>query len=150
MMKLMHYWSGCVQEDQYARWMGAFRLASKGHTMADSSYDSEVKSIQAFLSMQHPSSSPVLNPRDANFQPENFVAARFLRRLKTSRQVCSLSSTFIVWFDLVELFRGHCIHRSCWAETINATVMVFPFADLTLLWSCEVFPTLSFDTHKTC
>jgi len=67
--------------------MGAFRLASKGHTMADSSYDSEVKSIQAFLSMQHPSSAPVLNPNDANFQPENYVAPRFFRKLKTSRQV---------------------------------------------------------------
>jgi len=69
--------------------MGAFRLASKGHTMADSSYDSEVKSIQAFLSMQHPSSAPVLNPRDASFQPENYVAPRFFRKLKTSRQVCN-------------------------------------------------------------
>jgi len=67
--------------------MGAFRLASKGHTMADSSYDSEVKSIQAFLSMQHLSSAPVLNPRDANFQPENYVAPRFFRKLKSNRQV---------------------------------------------------------------
>ena len=67
--------------------MGAFRLASKGHTMADSSYDSEVKSIQAFLSMQHPGAL-VLNPRDANFQPENYIASRFFRKLKTSRQVC--------------------------------------------------------------
>jgi len=68
--------------------MGAFRLASKGHTMADSSYDSEVKSIQAFLSMQHPSTAPVLNPHDVNFQPQNYVAPRFIRKLKTSRQVC--------------------------------------------------------------
>jgi len=60
--------------------------------MADSSYDSEVKSIQAFLSMQHPSNSPpTLNPRDANFQPENYVALRFFRKLKTSRQVVHFS-----------------------------------------------------------
>ena len=40
------------QETQYAKWMAAFRLASKGKTMADSSYDSEVHGIEAFLEMQ--------------------------------------------------------------------------------------------------
>ena len=33
--------------------MAACRLASKGKTMADSSYEAEVSGIQAFLSMQH-------------------------------------------------------------------------------------------------
>ena len=42
----------CYQEQQYARWMAACRMASKGKSMADSGYDAEVKSIQAFLSMQ--------------------------------------------------------------------------------------------------
>ena len=70
--------------------MAAFRLASKGRTMADSSYDSEVKAIQAFLTMQHPASVPVVSPGDANFQPENYVAGRFLRKLKTGRQVICL------------------------------------------------------------
>ena len=32
--------------------MAACRMASKGKSMADSGYDAEVKSIQAFLSMQ--------------------------------------------------------------------------------------------------
>jgi hypothetical protein len=32
--------------------MAAFRLASKGKTMADSSYESEVHGIEAFLAMQ--------------------------------------------------------------------------------------------------
>lgn len=32
--------------------MAAFRLAAKGKTMADSSYESEVNGIQAFLAMQ--------------------------------------------------------------------------------------------------
>jgi len=82
--------------------MGAFRLAAKGHTMADSSYDSEVKSIQAFLSMQHPSRSPVLNPSDANFQPENYVAPHFFRKMKTSRQV----STDNIALDIVTV--GFC------------------------------------------
>jgi len=33
--------------------MAAFRMASKGKTMADASYNSEMAGIQAFLSMQH-------------------------------------------------------------------------------------------------
>ena len=41
-----------LQEQQYARWMAACRMAAKGKTMADRGYDAEVKSIQAFLSMQ--------------------------------------------------------------------------------------------------
>lgn len=44
----------CDTELQYAQWMAAFRLASKGKTMADATYESEVQSIKTFLSMQHP------------------------------------------------------------------------------------------------
>jgi len=33
--------------------MAACRMASKGKTMADASYSSEMAGIQAFLSMQH-------------------------------------------------------------------------------------------------
>nr|2YS3_A Chain A, Unc-112-related protein 2 [Homo sapiens] len=42
----------CQDEQQYARWMAGCRLASKGRTMADSSYTSEVQAILAFLSLQ--------------------------------------------------------------------------------------------------
>lgn len=41
------------KETQYAKWMAAFRMASKGKTMADVTYNSEKAGIQAFLSMQH-------------------------------------------------------------------------------------------------
>ena len=71
------------QEGQYAKWMAACRLASKGKTMADSSYESEVKSIQAFLNMQHPSDKPAISPSQINFQAEDFVAPRFLKKLKS-------------------------------------------------------------------
>jgi kindlin 2 len=47
----------CDNEEQYARWMAACRLASRGKTLADSSYGAEKKSILAFLSMQHPAPS---------------------------------------------------------------------------------------------
>ena len=67
-------------------------MAAKGKTMADSGYDSEVKAIQAFLSMQHPASQPVINPATLDIRVEDYVAARFLRKGK------SKVSTLIVIF----------------------------------------------------
>ncbi|XP_050737415.1 unc-112-related protein-like isoform X2 [Eriocheir sinensis] len=68
-------------EDQYARWLAAMRLASKGKSLADSSYDSEVKSIQAFLAMQHPT-SPLINPESLDIQPEDYMSPRYSRRIR--------------------------------------------------------------------
>lgn len=65
--------------------MAACRLACKGKTMADSSYDSEVSSILSFLSMQHPSPTPVINPNQADIQPEYFVAPRFQKKFKAKQ-----------------------------------------------------------------
>ncbi|CAH1791069.1 unnamed protein product [Owenia fusiformis] len=79
---LTENWIRCENEDQYAKWMAACKLASKGKTMADSSYDAEVKSILAFLSMQHPSHGPSINPNTVDIQPEDFVAPRFLKKIK--------------------------------------------------------------------
>ena len=79
-----------AQENQYAKWMAAFRLASKGKTMADSSYESEVQSIIAFLNMQHPAPTPALLPSQVDLQPEDFVAPRFLRKLKTKQVTVTL------------------------------------------------------------
>ena len=59
-------------------------MAAKGKTMADSGYDSEVKAIQAFLSMQHPASQPVINPATLDIRVEDYVVAtRFLRKGKS-------------------------------------------------------------------
>lgn len=63
--------------------MAALRLAAKGKTMADSGYDAEVKSIQAFLAMQHPASQPVINPNSIDINVEDYVAPRFLRKMKS-------------------------------------------------------------------
>ena len=73
----------CDTESQYARWMAALRLGAKGKTMADSGYDAEVKSIQAFLAMQHPASQPVINPNSIDINVEDYVAPRFLRKMKS-------------------------------------------------------------------
>jgi len=85
-------WLRSDNEAQYSQWMAACRLASKGRTMADSSYDSEVSSISTFLSMQHPPiinpSSPSINQDQAQIQPLDFVAPRFIKKLKT-KQIAS-------------------------------------------------------------
>ena len=62
--------------------MAACRLAAKGKTMADASYDAEVKSILAFLAMQKPAPAPAINPASLDIQPDDYVAPRFLRKLK--------------------------------------------------------------------
>merc|ERR1712223_1334876 len=83
-------WLRCNGEQQYARWMAACRMASKGKSMADSGYDAEVKSIQAFLSMQHPATQPVINPASIDMnQLEDYVAPRFLRKMKSRNKTCA-------------------------------------------------------------
>lgn len=79
---MTEYLIRCNEEDQYAKWMAAMRLASKGKSLADSSYDSEVKSILAFLSMQHPAPAPVISAENLDIQPEHYLAPRFVRRIR--------------------------------------------------------------------
>ena len=59
--------------------------------MADSGYDAEVKSIMAFLSMQHPASQPAINPATLDINVEDYVAPRFLRKMRSK---VSLSKIF--------------------------------------------------------
>ncbi|KAF2355397.1 FERM central domain [Trinorchestia longiramus] len=70
-------------EDQYARWMAALRLAAKGKTLADSSYQSEVRGIQAFLSLQQPR-APALSPEQhgADINPEEYLSPRFSKKIR--------------------------------------------------------------------
>lgn len=82
---MTEYWIRCNSEEQYARWMAACRLAAKGKTMADSSYDLEVKSIQDFLSMQKPAPAPVISPSQVDINPDDMVAPRFIKRLKSAK-----------------------------------------------------------------
>jgi kindlin 2 len=67
--------------------MAAFRLASKGRSIGESSYETERESILALLNMQRPSSS---NHQQTKFdiQPETFVSTKFVKKYKT-KQVCS-------------------------------------------------------------
>ncbi|XP_784927.2 fermitin family homolog 2 isoform X2 [Strongylocentrotus purpuratus] len=75
----------CDSEDQYAKWMAACRLASKGKSMADSTYSLEVEEIKAFLSMQQSkkdSNNPIIPTDMPELKPENFVSPRALKKYK--------------------------------------------------------------------
>lgn len=63
--------------------MAACRLASKGRSLADSSYDSEVSSIKSFLSMQKPAHAPAISINPNDIEPVDFLAPRFLKKLKS-------------------------------------------------------------------
>lgn len=43
---------GCNSPEQYVKWMAACRLASKGKTMADNTYEMEMSGVRTFLKMQ--------------------------------------------------------------------------------------------------
>ncbi|NWW50038.1 FERM1 protein, partial [Pedionomus torquatus] len=74
----------CENENQYARWMAACVLASKGKTMADSSYHPEVHKILSFLKMKNWTTSPqaVSDPESIDMKPECFVPLRYTKRFK--------------------------------------------------------------------
>lgn len=62
--------------------MAACRLAAKGRSLADASYEAEVASIQAFLQMQHPAPVPAINPASLDISPEDYVSPRYAKKLK--------------------------------------------------------------------
>lgn len=74
--------------------MAACRLAAKGRSLADSSYDSEVRTILDFIQMQRPSErGPAINPNSFDIQPEDYIAPRYARKLKGKVK-------YLVVFDL--------------------------------------------------
>ncbi|MEQ2164688.1 Fermitin 2, partial [Goodea atripinnis] len=76
----------CLQEKQYAHWMAACRLASKGKTMADSSYNLEVQNILSFLKMQHMNPDPqFIEPITTDINPECLVSPRYLKKYKNKQ-----------------------------------------------------------------
>uniref|UniRef100_A0A182R680 PH domain-containing protein n=1 Tax=Anopheles funestus TaxID=62324 RepID=A0A182R680_ANOFN len=75
-------WIRCDNEEQYAKWMAACRLASKGRSLADSSYDSEVASIRSFLSMQKPAQVSAININPTEIDPNEYLAPRYVKKLK--------------------------------------------------------------------
>lgn len=62
--------------------MAACRLAAKGRSLPDSTYEAEVKSIMNFLEMQRPATAPAINPASLDINPYDYLASRFVKKLK--------------------------------------------------------------------
>lgn len=80
--KFLHLVKLHLQEDQYAKWMAACRLASKGRSLADSSYESEVQSIKSFLNMQKPAHAPAVSINPNLIDAQEYLAPRFSKKTK--------------------------------------------------------------------
>jgi len=78
-------WLRCESEAQYAQWMAACRLAAKGKSLADIGFDQEVSAIKAFLSMQHPATTPAINPSTLDISVEDYLAPRFMKKKTKSK-----------------------------------------------------------------
>lgn len=72
----------CEHEQQYSRWMAACRLASKGKTLADSSFSNEVQSIQSFLAMQKTTPSNNTAQADETINTHSLVSPRYQKKYK--------------------------------------------------------------------
>uniref|UniRef100_A0A8C3A4Q7 FERM domain containing kindlin 1 n=1 Tax=Cyclopterus lumpus TaxID=8103 RepID=A0A8C3A4Q7_CYCLU len=78
----------CDNQTQYAKWKAACILASKGKTMAYSSYKSEVRNIQSFLQMKSLAppagqAAPDLDAMEMN--AECFFSPRYTKKHKTKQ-----------------------------------------------------------------
>ncbi|MGH0177345.1 UNVERIFIED_CONTAM: hypothetical protein FKN15_074941 [Acipenser sinensis] len=74
----------CENERQYSQWMAACHLASKGKTMADSSYQSEVQNILSFLTMQKSNPGPQV-ASDENINTQSLVSPRYHKKYKAKQ-----------------------------------------------------------------
>ena len=96
--QMNEFWLRFSSEEQYVRWLAAFRLAIKGKTMADAlCYDAEVRQIGELLSLQHPAvhgrgtSNSALNASQLeHIALEDLIAPKYLRKIKSRQQVRSI------------------------------------------------------------
>ncbi|KAM9469752.1 fermitin family homolog 3b [Clarias gariepinus] len=82
---MMEVYLRCENEKQYSEWMAACKLASKGLTLLDSSYQNEVKNIQTFLSMQRSSSSASTAQADDSINTLSLVSPRYTKKYKAKQ-----------------------------------------------------------------
>lgn len=70
----------CDDETQYSRWMACCRLAAKGRSLADSSYETEKQTILDFLNLQRRAEEPAINPSTLDIQVEDFISSKYLKK----------------------------------------------------------------------
>lgn len=75
-------WIRCEGEDQYVKWMAACRLASKGRSLADSAYNTEISNIKQFLLLQKPVQPANVPVDESNIDPNEYFSRRLIKKLK--------------------------------------------------------------------
>uniref|UniRef100_A0A914E7L5 PH domain-containing protein n=1 Tax=Acrobeloides nanus TaxID=290746 RepID=A0A914E7L5_9BILA len=78
----------CDTEYQYAKWMAACRLASRGKTMADSSYNTEVEALKKTLQLQSGKTQNGVQSKQrvpsvqlpSDFNVDEFVSQRYAKK----------------------------------------------------------------------
>lgn len=91
--------------------MAACRLASKGKTMADSSYNLEVQNILSFLKMQHMNPDPqFIEAISTDINPECLVSPRYLKKYR-NKQVSQVVRSPSCSYKLSQQFAGSNIKR---------------------------------------
>nr|XP_009862486.1 fermitin family homolog 2 [Ciona intestinalis] len=83
---MTEYWLRCESDVVYCQWMAACKLAAKGHTMADASYENEVQNFRTLLKLQKSGNSNGTGgdqtlQLSTNIEPQYYVARRHLRKL---------------------------------------------------------------------
>jgi len=79
----------CDGPDTYVKWMAACRLAAKGKTLADPTYDVEMSGVRTFLSMQEDNAeSTVDTTADSTLDVEDYLPPR-VRLAYTSKQLAA-------------------------------------------------------------
>uniref|UniRef100_A0A3Q3W554 PH domain-containing protein n=1 Tax=Mola mola TaxID=94237 RepID=A0A3Q3W554_MOLML len=96
----------CDNEQQYAQWMAACRLGSKGKTLADNSFQSEIQSIRSFLAMQKSNygSHGDTNASDESIDTHSLVSPRYHKKYKTKQLTPRILDAYqnVAQFSLTE------------------------------------------------
>ncbi|EDW73509.1 uncharacterized protein Dwil_GK17582 [Drosophila willistoni] len=74
-------WIKCDNDLQYAKWLAACRLASKGRSLADSSYESEIDQILSLLQIQKPLPGIPVDIDPISVDPLDYLSPKMLRKL---------------------------------------------------------------------
>lgn len=71
----------CDNEDQYAEWVAACRLGSRGRSLADAGFAAEADGVRALLALQRPKPGAALS-QPPHMPPHLYIAPRFIKKLK--------------------------------------------------------------------
>lgn len=125
--------------------MAACRLASKGRSLADSSYESEVQSIKSFLSMQKPAHAPAVSINPNLIDPQEYLAPRFSKKTKGKVSVNKL--TVRHFSGSVQFSRHRWDVRYCMLE-ISFQHSEINFVFFHHLYSCQLQSVESISSHS--